>query len=364
MKMAESISPLHSDLEQLLAPISAEHHSGESLRHSELYDEIAEGRRYDDPMLPQGVWRKELKEADWTKVASLCLEIIETRSKDLQLAVWLLEAWQHLHGFAGTARGLELILGLCESFWSTLHPELDDGDLDARLRPLHWLNDKLTISLKMVPITRPETDESQIYAWSDWEGALHLERLAQSDPQAEAAAEARGKVTREKFLTAVTLTPTPFYQRLFEELGSSISTLDRLDHWLGRECGHEAPALGHFRETLEAQLRFVAGLLEERHDPAAEEETIEPDDVALALAMDESQRLFSTGGPITSRAEAYRRLAESAEYLLRTEPHSPAPYLVRRAIAWGGMSLAELLEELLNENADLRTVYRLLGIRQ
>lgn len=362
--MAEAVSPLHFDLEQLLAPISAERHSGDSLRHTEAYDEIAESRRYDDPMLPQGVWRKELKEADWPKVAALCLELIETRSKDLQLAVWLLEAWQQLFGFVGTHRGLELVLGLCESFWPTLHPELEDGDLDARLRPLHFLNDKLSISLKMVAITRPETDESQVYSWADWEAALHLERLSQSDPQAEAAAEARGKVTREKFLAAVTLTPTPFYEQHFESLGASIDMLDRLGHWLERECGHEAPSLARFRETLEAELRFVAGLLAERHDTAAEVEEGGADDASAALAMDEGERLFSSGGPISSRAEAYRRLAEASDYLLRTEPHSPAPYLVRRAIAWGGMSLAELLEELLAENADLRTVYRLLGIRQ
>ena len=241
---------------------------------------------------------------------------------------------------------------------------LEDDDLDARLRPLHWLNDKLSISLKMISITRPETDDSQVYAWADWEAALHLERLSQSDPQAEAAAEARGKVTREKFLAAVTLTATPFYAQLFEDLGASVATLDRLRHWLERECGHEAPSLTRFRETLEVQLRFVAGLLEERHDTVAEVEGDVLDDASTALAMDEGERLFSSGGPISSRAEAYRRLHEASDYLLRTEPHSPAPYLVRRAIAWGGMSLAELLEELLAENADLRTVYRLLGIRQ
>jgi predicted component of type VI protein secretion system len=69
------------------------------------------------------------------------------------------------------------------------------------------------------------------------------------------------------------------------------------------------------------------------------------------------------GGPIRSRAEAYRRLAEAAEYLLRTEPHSPTPYLVKRAVAWGGMTLTELLQEFVHNPTDLRAIYGLLGIR-
>ena len=69
------------------------------------------------------------------------------------------------------------------------------------------------------------------------------------------------------------------------------------------------------------------------------------------------------GGAPRSRDEAYRRLAEIADYLLRTEPHSPVSYLVKRAVAWGEMPLAELLQELLDSESDLKQIYRLLGTR-
>ena len=69
-------------------------------------------------------------------------------------------------------------------------------------------------------------------------------------------------------------------------------------------------------------------------------------------------------GPIASRADAYRALTEASEYLMRTEPHSPVPYLVRRAITWGNMSLVELLDELLQKSADINTVYALLGMKR
>ena len=66
---------------------------------------------------------------------------------------------------------------------------------------------------------------------------------------------------------------------------------------------------------------------------------------------------------IRSREEAYRRLSDAADYLLRTEPHSPTPYLVMRAVAWGRMPLNELLQELVNSEGDLKELYTLLGMR-
>ena len=47
---------------------------------------------------------------------------------------------------------------------------------------------------------------------------------------------------------------------------------------------------------------------------------------------------------------------------MRTEPHSPCPYLVKRAVAWGKMPLAELLQELVRGEGDLQELYGLLGM--
>jgi len=47
---------------------------------------------------------------------------------------------------------------------------------------------------------------------------------------------------------------------------------------------------------------------------------------------------------IESREQAYRILGEVADYLERTEPHSPTPYLIRRAISWGEMNFHKFLQ--------------------
>jgi type VI secretion system protein ImpA len=69
-------------------------------------------------------------------------------------------------------------------------------------------------------------------------------------------------------------------------------------------------------------------------------------------------------GPVTisSREEAYSLLDQVATYLSTIEPHSPTPLLIRRAIAWGQMSLSEVLQELVQDKNDFLKVQNLLGI--
>src|SRR6478672_876187 len=88
------------DLEVLLRPISDDAPSGESLRYSGLYDEIAEARRSDD-QLNMGAWQSEAKVADYRSVVSLSLDALSNKTKDLQIATWLSESLVKIYGFAG-----------------------------------------------------------------------------------------------------------------------------------------------------------------------------------------------------------------------------------------------------------------------
>ena len=94
------------NLEALLAPVSEARPCGDDLAFSAELDAIVRARQADDPSLEQGAWVTDLKEADWKFVARSSAQLIEKRSKDLQLAVWLTEAWTKMHAFAGLGRTL------------------------------------------------------------------------------------------------------------------------------------------------------------------------------------------------------------------------------------------------------------------
>ncbi len=355
------------DLEALLTPISAEKPAGDSLRYSGLYEAVEAARREDDPSLPQGVWKTELKRADWKEAARLCLDALETRSKDLQLAAWLLEAWIHLEGLPGTAAGLDVLAALCESFWETVHPLPQDGDAGYRMAPLEWVADRLPDAVRGVVVTAPGGGEdARACSYADLDGARHLDRLARTDPEGAKAAAARGRVTFDRFLVSVSLTPTPFYVALAGDARRALDALDGLAGLLGRLAAADTPSFQKLGDALFALQHFAERVLEERRDQGEVIAPAEP--LAPGYYEDEEMEMemaeVHPGSPIRSRAEAYRRLAEAADYLLRTEPHSPAPYLVRRAVAWGGMSLGELLEELVQSDGDLKSIYTLLGMRE
>lgn len=68
-------------------------------------------------------------------------------------------------------------------------------------------------------------------------------------------------------------------------------------------------------------------------------------------------------GHIESRAHAYRLLEFVARYLEENEPHCPTPYLLKRAVSWGQMPLADLTREIVRTEGDLTRYLTLLGLQ-
>lgn len=350
------------DVDSLLRPVTVDQPAGSDLRYEGTYDAIREARRADDPSLPQGVWVTDLKRANWREVSRLCAGTLTDKSKDLQVAAWLVEALVHERGFAGAREGLRLVRALCEAFWDDLHPMIGaDGDLESRLAPLIWLNERLPQWLRQLPLTHPETGDDRPYSWDDWENSARLEALGQRDRAARDRAEASGKPSRAKFLTTMTLTPAAFYRDLMVTARDCMAILAELGGLLDEKCGTDSPSFAATRSILDDIHALATDAYRDKGgEPeaqpadtmAATEPTTDPAPVEAALPLH----------AIRTRDEAYRLLSIASDYLMKTEPHSPTPYLVRRAVSWGAMSLDELLRELVANEHDLGQLFSLLGM--
>jgi type VI secretion system ImpA family protein len=345
------------DVLDLLQPIPGGNPAGESLRYQGTYDRIADARREDDPSLSQGIYKSTLKRAEWATVETICVEALTKRSKDLQLAGWLLEAWLHQHGFAGVTNGLRLLAGLCEQFWDDLYPALEDGDLEGRIAPFYWIEQKLTLKLKQIPLTLPDDVVKQSYSYVDWESACHFENLAMKDPRALQEALAKINPTVSTFRAAITATDLSFHDEMAQDLDNAIVACLSVEQVLDQKCGKDGPGLRQFKETLSLIQQLISQDLHTRdqQNTAVSEEEIPTE-------AGEPEVDLRSGGPIRSRADAYRRLSEAADYLLRTEPHSPTPYLVKRAVEWGSMSLPELLQQIVRNEGEMDEIDRLLRL--
>jgi type VI secretion system protein ImpA len=346
------------EIDSLLQPIPGPNPAGEPLRYQGTYDRIADARREDDPTLSQGIYKSSLKRADWASVEAICIDALTKRSKDLQIASWLLEAWLHLYGFSGVTNGMRLLAGLCEQFWDHVYPSLEVDEIEGRVAPIDWVEQKLTLKLKQLPLTLPGEVSDESHSYLDWESACHFENLAMKDPRALQEALAKINPTVATFRAAVAETDSAFYAELVEELSEAIAACTAVEQVLEERCGKHAPGLRQFKEVLGNIEQLVTQDLHTRHE---EIETFSEEvDVTETGAVD--AELWSTGGPIRSRGDAYRRLSEAADYLLRTEPHSPTPYLVKRAVEWGSMSLPDLLQQIVRNEGEMNEIDRLLRL--
>jgi type VI secretion system protein ImpA len=350
------------DVDSLLRPVTVEQPAGSDLRYEGTYDAIREARRADDPTLPQGVWVTDLKRANWREVTRLCADALTTKSKDLQIAAWMVEALVQEKGLPGLREGLHLVRSLCEAFWDDMHPAIGaEGDQDARIAPLVWLNERVPQLLRLLPVALPDTGDDRPFSWEDWENTNRLEILARRDRSAREKAEAEGKPSRAKFLTAVTLTPVGFYSDLVAGTRQCLTALADIAALVEEKCGAEGPSFATLRNLLDDIHTWAADNFREKG--GVEEPLAEGDGESQGFASaDDAEAVAALPSVIRSRDEAYRMLSLASDYLMKAEPHSPTPYLVRRAVAWGSMSLDELLHELIANEQDLSQLFSLLGM--
>jgi type VI secretion system ImpA family protein len=347
-----------SSLAFLLEPLSKDKPCGEFLRYSETYDQIREARREEDEHLPQGVWKTETKKADWDQVEHLCQDALKNRTKDLQIAAWLTEAYLHLEGMGGLVRGLDLILGLTHNFWDNIHPQIDGTNIELRLIPYEWMNTCLSEKCQSVLISMPADRAHRPQRLIDFNEAQRIELQPKKSSQPELP-QAPNDAPRapNKMSLSIDQTPTAFYDCLSENCALALHRLTELTAELGRHLAADAPTFHRLREKIEVVQHFAHQILKNRGKKEKKKTGL------LGMSFPRSPKK-TIENSFESREQAYRTLEEVATYLERIEPHSPTPYLIRRAISWGSMSLPQVLADALANGKDISLLLDVLNVEK
>jgi len=255
------------DIDAILAVIPGENPSGQDLRYNQIYEDIKEAKRFDDP-LDQGEWKRELKTADWDKVVALCTNALSQRTKDLQVAVWLNESLIILEGFEGLAAGLKIITGLMERYWDSLYPEIEEGDLEFRAAPLEFLNEKLWSRIKEIHVT--ETGHS----WFTWQESRQVGYesdtlnkygdVDESKKQQRNECISEGKITAESFDSAVIQTSPVFYKTAAVNLAECLGEFLKLDKIVDERFGQDAPRLTEFGQAIEDCSQLIKRIINDK----------------------------------------------------------------------------------------------------
>jgi type VI secretion system protein ImpA len=342
------------EFETLVAPFDGPNRAGVPPNETGVQAAIKQAREADDASLPLGAWEHELRRADWDKVAQLTADALAQQGKDLQLAAWLLEAQIYRYGFSAIGGCLHLIERLCVEFWDDLHPNQDAPAYTRRANIFSWMNRKLPPLVRQIPMAMGAQEHH--YCLADWERARRYEQHRQADPGGGAEGPSASDLS-----AAMAATPSETYAAMERELSDAIALLERLSATLGERMGRDAPALGGLGAALEqARALFDAELYRRG---ARRTNAATPIQVGQAAVRSEPERLPALAeGPIRDRAEAYARLDEVAAYLQCLEPHSPVPYLIRRAAEWGQHNAVELYQELFLRLNGQINIFEMMGL--
>ena len=340
-------TPATLDIDALLAPIPGDDPSGGPVPFSlrERLDQARKEINLDDfnprdPMRPA-----EAKRADWPGIAALTSEALADTSKDLMLVARLIEAQTYLHGFAGLRDGLRLVRRLIDEAWDRLRPKIEDAeDVEVRAAALHWLGDadRGARFPHVVRAARLIDGPAGPISWTDW-------NLSKSG---------RATIPAEEIEKAVEATPRGACQAVTDDLDEVVGEFQRLLALMNEKMGHSAPGLGQFRQAV-FDCWTLAHQVLERKGPAPEAVGTDAADVGA-----DAEAGPSIAGTIRTREQAYQRLVEIADALEALEPHSPIPFVIRRAVALGQLPFPALMKELISDANVLGDMSRNLGIKE
>jgi type VI secretion system ImpA family protein len=342
---------LSLSLAQMLAPLDGPRPAGAPARGSMTFRMIQQLRQSDDPTLPMGAWATEPRRANWPKVSQLAAGMLDTVGKDLQLGAWLLEAELQQSGYVALAPGFTLLRGLCDEWWESLHP-CDDGEgFDARCNIVRWINEKLLNTIALLPLLE---DDNHTASWSHWELAHYHERMrAVNGDLPEEAQEAASLDDLHGLLAQVNA--TALHER-HAALGDGRAAIAAFEQTLRERLGAQTPSLSKLDDLLARIEALLRGELT-RRGPMAVLPAASGDDADEETERDDEPT--SVTGMLGERERAYQMLAEIGEFLMQVEPHSPVPYLIRRAVSWGGLSAAELYREVFQKGGGRVEVFEL-----
>ncbi len=338
-------SPAVLNLDELVLPISDASPSGEPLADA-IRLQLDELRKEADDFDASSAGRQ----ADWPKIIRLATETLAGKSKDLLVAVRLVEAATKKHGVAGLRDGLILLGRLVTDCWDYLHPIPGPGeDAEVRVGPFNWLNDsmrgaKFPQAIRSIPLLKTG---SKTFAYVDW---ITPERKGDLE-------EAIGKID------------IPSLRNAFADATTAWSALEALSRSLDDKLGNDiAPNFLSPENTssIGTAIEHCLQLIRE----VAHRRGVELEPSAIGSAEPEAGDANpATAGPTAastaygnSREELYRQIEVIATTLKRIEPHSPIPFMLERCVRLGGLPFPSLMRAIIREAGTLDELDRIMGL--
>lgn len=304
----------------------------------------------------------------WEGAADGARTILAERSKDLQLAAWLTEAWLRTDGFPGLAAGLTLMAALVEEHWDAgLHPQEDEDGLETRVAPLFGLFGRgeagtLLQPIKLLPLTDRPGEPVALWTLEN----MRAQAVRHDDPDEREAMEARKRERIEALEDAITRASPEFQAETAAAIAAALAAIDRL-----MAAVDARTPFGRFGSQL---VRPLEDARDATRPPAADTQAVadvaeievEPD-LPLPPADSDTPDAPAPDAPAKpaamTRASALATLLQIAAFFDRNEPQSLVAAGLREVVRRAELPVDDLLRELLPEDEQRAMFLLRAGIR-
>ncbi|EBX2373816.1 type VI secretion system protein TssA [Salmonella enterica subsp. enterica serovar Typhimurium] len=352
------------ETDTLLLPVIGESPAGDDIEYDPVYSEIREARQNDPDYMFQGEWAvSEPRRADWRKVRKLCEVTLRNKSKDLQISCWYVESLTHLYALEGMRCGLEYLAKFISQYWTACWPSQEEG-LEIRYSKLVRLDIDLSEYLKAYPLL----DDKEI-TLSKWYKALSFEHgTSLSEDGKEKLIESEGEHSVESFKKSVGKYNTRKINELFIQFSDLADKIDEVESFYffhTHENIHHifAKTRSTISEIIELLSRFLPQDVQDNNAVSPLLVELKSWDTSKMLPAEQQEfyaaLTHSTDKEMT-REKAVEQLEKIAIFFRQSEPTSPVPYLLERAVRWSTMTMSEWLEELLKDNDSVEQINRVL----
>jgi type VI secretion system protein ImpA len=357
-------SPEVLDFPRLLAQVPGDKPTGVDLRQdtsptSDYYAirDARKGASDNERRIDKGDDKAE--PADWRPVVERATRVLAEKTKDLELAAYLIEALVRTRGFPGLRDGYRLARELVERFWEGLYPTAQDGEVQDRFSHILYLNGLDGPGALIVPVRKiAMTEKTSVGAFSmtHHHQARGLAQIA--DPKLRQKRIDEGAITLEMIQKAVAETPAKFYADLVEDITQAGEEFRRFCGALSERSGYDPPS-SELLGVLESYLDIVKDLARDKLPK------VQPPAAELVPSAPAGQAPGPPADPwaIRNRDDAFNRLRKIADYFREHEPQSIIPYALEQVANWGKMSLPELLSELIPDEGPRKNVFKQVGIK-
>lgn len=326
------------DVQKLLTPISPDQPCGDDLSYDKEYlalELAAKGK--EATQVGDSVIAAE--EPNWRQIRESGVEVF-SRSKDLQVAIHLVNAATELGGYPGLLDGLALIRGLLDQFWEPMYPRLDPDDANDPTQRMNTLkNITESPAFKQRLLMAPLCEAKQV-------GRYCLRDVLVATGDLPAPSRDDGKPAPPE-MSIIHAACKEMELKDLEERSAAIAQCSEHVAWIDQKLmelvgSNFALDMSMLKSLLDKASRFLLEQLAERGVGVAPE----PESSGGGASGGSGGGGPSISGDVRSSQDVIRTLQKIISYYDRNEPSSPVPMLLERAIRLVSKDFWEILEDL------------------